>query len=85
MDGLLDRLAALEDRHRELSLRIIDPSVIADADAYKAAMRDYKELDGLVQQIRQYRQVEVALEEARQDTRSEDAELRQMAVEEVAG
>ena len=83
MDGLLDRLAALEDRHRELSLRIIDPSVIADAGAYKLAMRDYKELDGLVQRIRQYRQVEAGLEEARQDTRSEDAELRQMALEEV--
>ena len=84
MDGLLDRLAALEDRHRELSLRVIDPDVIADADAYRSAMRDYSELDPLVQRIRQYRTSEVALAEAREDLGSEDAELRQMASEEVA-
>ena len=41
MEGLLDRLAALEDRHRELSLRVIDPHVIGDIQAYRAAMRDY--------------------------------------------
>ena len=64
MDGLLDRLAALEDRHRELSLRVIDPDVIADADAYRSAMRDYSELDPLVQRIRQFRTSEVALAEA---------------------
>ena len=45
MEGLLDRLAALEDRHRELSLRVIDPEIIADPEAYRMAMRDYSELD----------------------------------------
>ena len=84
MEGLLDRLAALEDRHRELSLRVIDPGVISDPEAYRMAMRDYSELDPLVQRIRQYREAESALQAAREDVRSEDAELRQMAVEEVA-
>ena len=83
MEGLLDRLAALEDRHRELSLRVIDPGVISDPEAYRMAMRDYSELDPLVQRIRQYREAESALQAAREDVRSEDAELRQMAVEEV--
>ena len=61
MEGLLDRLAALEDRHRELSLRVIDPDVIADLEAYRMAMRDYSELDPLVQRIRQYREAESRL------------------------
>ena len=84
MEGLLDRLAALEDRHRELSLRVIDPGVIADPMAYQMAMRYYSELDPLVQRIRQFREAESALQAAREDARSEDAELRQMAAEEVA-
>lgn len=84
MEGLLDRLAALEDRHRELSLRVIDPDVIADPEAYRLAMRDYSELDPLVQRIRQYREAESALQAAREDARSEDVDLRQMAAEEVS-
>jgi len=84
MEGLLDRLAALEDRHRELSLRIIDPQVIDDADAYRSAMRSYSELDSIVGLIRQFRQAEAGLAAAREDIRSEDEELRQMAGEEIA-
>ena len=84
MEGLLDRLAALEDRHRELSLRVIDPEIIADPEAYRMAMQDYSELDPLVQRIRQYREADFALQAAREDARSEDAELRQMAADEVA-
>ena len=84
MERLLDRLAALEDRHRELSLRVIDPEIIADPEAYRMAMRDYSELDPLVQRIRQYREADFALQAAREDARSEDVELRQMAAEEVA-
>ena len=83
MDGLLGRLSSLEDRHRELSLRVIDPEVIADAAAYRAAMRDYNQLDPIVQRIAEYRRVQRALEEARRDQNSTDAELREMARDEV--
>lgn len=83
MEGLLERLGSLEDRHRELSLRVIDPEVIADATAYKAAMRDYKQLDPIVDRIRRYRSAQDGLVAAREDLRSDDAELREMAQEEV--
>ena len=84
MEGLLDRLAALEDRHRELSLRVIDPNVIADPVAYRSAMRDYNQLDPLVKLIAQYRLAEEGLVAARMDTDSADEELREMALEEVS-
>jgi len=83
MEGLLDRLAALEDRHRELSMRVIDPSVIGDPEAYRSAMRDYNTLDPLVKRVRRYRKTWEGLEEAKVDRDSEDAELREMAREEV--
>lgn len=83
MEGLLDRLAALEDRHRELSLRIIDPQVISDSAAHRSAMRDYSELNTIVEHIHRYRQAQIDLVSAREDMRSEDEELRQMAGEEV--
>ncbi len=83
MEGLLDRLAALEDRHRELSLRVIDPGVISDPEAYRTAMRDYNLLDPIVKRVQEYRQAWESLAEAKQDMVSDDAELKDMAREEV--
>lgn len=83
MEGLLEQLSSLEDRYRELSLKVIDPSVIADTSAYRSAIRDFKQLEPLVKQIKQYREWSVALEEARKDQRSEDRDLREMAADEV--
>jgi peptide chain release factor 1 len=83
MEGLLERLATLEDRHRELSLKVIDPNVISDPAAYRSAMRDYNRLDSLVKLIGDYRQAMEALTAARLDAESPDAELRDMAREEV--
>ena len=83
MDGLLERLGSLEDRHRELSLRIIDPEVMSDADAYRSAMRDFNTLRPIVERIRQYRTSSQGLAAAKEDVRSEDAELRDLAREEV--
>ncbi|MDB4787460.1 peptide chain release factor 1 [Flavobacteriales bacterium] len=84
MEGLLEQLLALEDRYRELSLKVIDPSVIADADAYRSAIRDFKQLEPIVEQVRQYKQWAAALEEAKADQNSEDLELREMANEEAS-
>ncbi|MCH1574745.1 MAG: peptide chain release factor 1 [Flavobacteriales bacterium] len=84
MEGLLEQLLALEDRYRELSLKVIDPSVIADADAYRSAIRDFKQLEPIVEQVRQYKQWDAALKEAQADQKSADLELREMASEEAA-
>ena len=84
MEGLLEQLSSLEDRYRELSLRVIDPSVISDAAAYRSAIRDFKQLEPIVEQVKQYKEWASALEEAKSDRESEDLELREMAAEEVA-
>ncbi|RPG81683.1 MAG: peptide chain release factor 1 [Crocinitomicaceae bacterium TMED114] len=82
-DGLLGRLGSLEDRHRELSLRIIDPDVISDVAAYRSAMRDFNELDPIVARIQRFRVASDDLRAAQDDVHSEDAELADMAQEEV--
>lgn len=83
MEALLEQLAAVEDRYRELSLTIIDPDVIADQDAYRVAIRDFKQIEPVVERVRAYRAITDALNEARADTTSEDEELRAMAAAEV--
>ena len=84
MDSLLDQLAVLEDRYRELSLRVIDPAVIADEAVYRSAMRDYRQLEPIVEQVKTFKELTAAREDALLDMKSGDAELKAMAGEEVA-
>jgi len=84
MEGLLGQLSALVDRHRELSLQVIDPTVIADEGAYRLAMRNLKQLDPLVEMILRHTDMTQALEEARRDVNDGDADLRELAADEVA-
>lgn len=84
MDGLLERLIAMEDRHRELSLQMLDPEVIGDQKRYQAVLRDHRSLAPIVERILAHRTVLEALAEAEKDTADPDPELRQMAREEMA-
>lgn len=83
MLGLLDRLLAIEARHRELSLQILDPNVISDQAAYRVAMRDYRHLEPLVERAVKYRELIAAIAQAEADLGSADPELAEMAREEV--
>jgi peptide chain release factor 1 len=83
MEGLLDRLRAIEARHRELSLKILDPDIISDQSAYRSAMRDYRTLEPLVEKAVVYRKLSEAISLAEQDIDSPDTELAQMARDEL--
>jgi len=49
MLDLVQRLLAIEDRYVEVSKLITDPSVIADMKRYPALMKEYKDLESLVE------------------------------------
>lgn len=82
MVGLLDRLLAIEARYRELSLQILDPDVISDQAAYRTAMRDYRQLEPLVDLAVKYRKLVAAIGQAQADLGATDAELAAMARDE---
>lgn len=80
---LLDRLIAIEDRFREVGKQIVDPSVIADMKRYPALMREYRELEELVDKTTEYRKLLHDLHSARDILYGqEDAELKALAQEE---
>ena len=43
---MLDKLKDVENRYQEISLKLTDPSVIADNEQYRSLMREYKNLSG---------------------------------------
>ena len=80
---LIDRLAAIADRYNEVGKSITDPTVIADMKRYPALMREYRELEKIVDAYNQYKKALDDLKQAKDILYSnESADLKEMAQEE---
>lgn len=84
MNQLFDRLSAIEDRYREVSMLIVDPAVISDNKRYPVLMREYKELGKIIGLSTGYRKVVVDIKSAKEMLRDEsDLEMKAFAREEL--
>lgn len=80
MLDLVQRLLAIEDRYVEVSKLITDPSVIADMKRYPALMKEYKDLESLVEKGRAYKKAKDDFQGAKDILYSqEDAGLKELA------
>jgi len=82
--SLLSKLEALADRHEEVGALLSDADVINDQNQYRDLSREYAELETVVQCFGRYQQVQSDLAEARSLLQDGDAEMREMAEEELA-
>ncbi len=79
-----DKLELVKLRYKEVSDKMMDPSIVADRKRYVALSKEYKELKPLVEKIEQYELATAQLEEAREMLRTEtDKEMLEMAKDEV--
>lgn len=82
---LLEKLDGLAGRFAEIATLITDPAVIADQPRYVRLTREYKELEALAAARRQYASLLDSLAESKDIlARETDAELREMARDELA-
>lgn len=63
---MFDKLQATEDRYEEISHKLSDPDVINNQDEYKKLMKEYSDLEEIVQKYREYKKVTSEVEEARE-------------------
>jgi peptide chain release factor 1 len=77
------KLDAIEARFEELTRQMTDPAIIGDSDTYRKTAKARSELEDLVNNYRQYKQVKHNYDEGRQMLEDPDPELRQMATDEV--
>jgi len=82
--SLLEKLAALSDRHEELAALLGDADVIADQARFRAYSREYAEIEPVVQGYARYRKVLADMASAEVMLRDTDPEMRAMAQEELA-
>jgi peptide chain release factor 1 len=79
----LGRLDQTEVRFEELTRQLADPAVISDADQYRKAAKAHSELADVVAKYRDWKEASSQLAQARLMVSDADAEMRQMAQEEI--
>jgi peptide chain release factor 1 len=77
------RLDDMEARFEELTRQMTDPVLIADGDSYRKTAKARSELEETITKYREYKQAKHNYDEARLMVEDPDAELRQMANEEL--
>ncbi|OOG52831.1 peptide chain release factor 1 [Rhodanobacter sp. B05] len=76
------KLEALAERHQEIGLLLSQPEVLADNSRFRALSQEYAQLEPIAASLREHEQAERELAESH--AMLEDAELREMAVDDVA-
>ncbi|OOV86453.1 peptide chain release factor 1 [Oceanospirillum linum] len=77
------KLDLLKDRFEELQALLSDAEVISDQKKFRSYSQEYSELEGVVETFNQYEQVQGDMLEAEAMLQDGDADLREMAREEI--
>lgn len=82
---LLDRLAFIENKYDELSVKISDPSIMANQNEWRKLCKEHSDLEIMVTAYREYRDVTEELKENKEMLNDEsDREMREMLNEEIS-
>jgi peptide chain release factor 1 len=84
MADLLHKLTSVEARYEQIMARIADPAVQADPVEYRTQTKAASEIQELVERSREYRAVLDQIGQARELAASGDADMRDLAEEELA-
>ena len=82
---VVNRLAALEARHAELTEALADPAIFGDQGRYQHVAREHAGLTQIVSAYREYQKLTREIEEAEALLREADPEIRQLATAEKEG
>ncbi len=81
--SILEKLQHLSDRYEEVSALLSDPEVIAQQNRFRDLSREYSELEPVVKSYGEFQRVQANLDEASQLLKDADADMREMAQEEL--
>ena len=82
--SLLTKLDALADRHEEVSALLGDADTASDQNRFRDLSKEFAHLNEVVTQHQRWSQLRETLADARQMLSDSDAELRELAAEEIA-
>ncbi len=83
-ESIRRRLEQVGERHEEIERLLADPDVIADHERFRSLSQEYAQTAELVKRFAEWRQAQSDLESARAMLAEGDAEMRELAEDEVA-
>ncbi|MFT7674669.1 MAG: peptide chain release factor 1 [Gammaproteobacteria bacterium] len=83
-ESLIIKLENLCARHEEIAALLSDPQTIGDQDKFRQLSMEYSQLEDLVKKFGAFQQAREALESAREMLDEDDADMREMAAEEIS-
>ncbi len=83
-DSIRHKLEALADRHEEISGLLADPETMADQNKFRSLSQEYAQLEPVVKHFAEYLKISNDVKDAHVMLQENDAELREMAKEELA-
>lgn len=81
--SLIDKLTSLATRYQELSDLLSQADVVADQERFQAYAKEYARLEDVVEKFKCFQQKTTAIANATAMLAEDDAELKQMAEEEI--
>jgi peptide chain release factor 1 len=82
---MLDKLNSVEASYEELTALLATPSVQSDSNEYRKHAKALAEIEPLVEKAREYKSVLKEIEQAEELVKSGDADMRELAGEELDG
>ena len=81
---MFDKLSTVESRYEELTTRLGTAEIQSDPAEYRKAAKTLSDLEPLVQKYREYKDVQKDIDGANELVRGSDADMRELAQEELA-
>lgn len=81
--SILDKLESISERYMEVSALLSEPDIISNQNKFRDLSREYAELEDVVLAYKKYCQSLSNVEEAKQLIAEGDAEMRELAQEEL--
>ena len=80
---MFERLEQIEARYESLGQQLADPEIISDQPKYQKIAKQHRDLEGMVDKYREYKQVSQGIADTKAMMQESDPELRAMAEEEL--
>jgi peptide chain release factor 1 len=81
--SILAKLELLSARHEEIAGLLSEPDVINDQNKFRNLSMEYSQLEDVVKTFDQYQEAQQGLQGAQEMLKEDDAEMREMAQEEI--
>ncbi len=81
---MFQKLAFIEEKYEELSLKISDPEVIADIDTWRKLMKEHSDMTPIVEKYREYKAASDTIKDAEEMLGDADDEFAQLLKEEIS-